>query len=352
MGKERNARYIALMIAVMLSAAIIGMSATGADGRAAAAAYEPKILIPGGKSVGIAMATEGVVVIGMSDVGESKSPARAAGLKGGDVITAVNGVPVSTAQELTDLLTDGERAQIDYTRGGDAHSAEVLPVRDGRDGRARIGAWVRTDTAGVGTLTYIDPATNDFGALGHAVADVDTGVTLPLSEGAIYNSRVVQIERGQRGAPGEIVGDFIGGAEQIGDVTDNTDFGLFGSDYCGGTDDLPYANGLPAAERSQIHTGSAQILTTIDDRVRAFDCVIEHLSFGREATMRSIVLHITDPELIERTGGIVQGMSGSPIVQDGLLVGAVTHVFVNDPTRGYGICIGDMLTAAEREQAV
>ena len=344
MGKERNARYAVLMIAVMLSAAIIGMSATGADGRAAAAAYEPKVLIPGGKSVGIAMATEGVVVIGMSDVGESKSPARIAGLKGGDVITAVNGVPVRTAQALTDLLMDGKRARIDYIRGGDARSADVQPVRDARDGRSRIGAWVRTDTAGVGTLTYIDPQTGDFGALGHAVADVDTGITLPLSEGAIYQSRVVQIERGQRGAPGEIVGDFIGGAVQIGDVTDNTDFGLFGSDYRGGTDDLPYANGLPVAQQSQIHTGSAQILTTIDDgTVRAFDCEIEHLSFGREPTMRSIVLHITDPELIGRTGGIVQGMSGSPILQDGRLIGAVTHVFVNDPAMGYGLFIEWML---------
>ena len=352
MGKEKNARYAFLMIAVMLSAAIIGMSASGADGRAVAAAYEPKVLIPGGKSVGIAMATEGVVVIGMSDVGESKSPARIAGLKGGDVITAVNGVPVRTAQALSELLTDGKRAHIDYMRGGDAHSTDVLPVRDGRDGRSRIGAWVRTDTAGVGTLTYIDPETGEFGALGHAVADVDTGVTLPLSEGAIYQSRVVQIERGQRGAPGEIVGDFIGSAEQIGDVTDNTDFGLFGSGYRGGTDDLPYADGLPVADRSQIHTGSAQILTTIDDgTVRAFDCEIEHLRFDQTPTMRSIVLHITDPELIGRTGGIVQGMSGSPIVQDGHLAGAVTHVFVNDPTRGYGICIGDMLAAQQAQAA-
>ncbi len=328
MGKAKSAWYVALMIAVMLAAAFSGIGAGGEDGRAAAAVHDPKILIPGGKSVGIAMATKGVVVIGMSDIGSGESPARSAGLKGGDVITSVNGVPVRTAEELTGQLSNGRSARITYTRGDRQRTIDVQPVRDGRDGRARIGAWVRTDTAGVGTLTYIDPATGDFGALGHAVADVDTGITLPLSEGAIYESRVVQIERGERGAPGEIVGDFIANANQIGDVTANTDFGLFGADYSGGTDDLPYANGLPVAEKGEIHAGSAQILTTIDDAVRAFDCEIEHLNFGREPEMRSIVVRITDPELIERTGGIVQGMSGSPIVQDGKLAGAVTHVSV------------------------
>ena len=302
-------------------------------------------LIPGGKSVGIAIETEGLVVVGASDLGNSAGPARRAGLKPGDIITQVNGQDVRTAQELGQLLKPGEAAQLTVERGDENLNVQIIPERDPRDGSTRIGAWVRSSTAGVGTLTFVNPETGEFAALGHAISDIDTGVTLPVAEGGIYESRIVHINRGERGLPGEIVGDFMGEAQEIGQITDNNNFGIYGASYTGDVEELPYAEGLPIGTRSQMHTGAAQVLTTLDDEVRAFDCEIEHIENSDEAGMRSIVVHITDPELIERTGGIVQGMSGSPIIQDGKLVGAVTHVFVNDPTRGYGIFIENMLEA-------
>ena len=303
-------------------------------------------LIPGGKSVGIAIETEGLIVVGASDLGNSAGPAQRAGLKPGDIITQVNGQDVRTAEELEQLLRPGEEAQLTVRREDETMNVRIVPERDPRDGSTRIGAWVRSSTAGVGTLTFVNPETGEFAALGHAISDIDTGVTLPVAEGGIYESRIVHINRGERGLPGEIVGDFLGEPREIGQITDNNNFGVYGASYAGDVEELPYADGLPVATRSQLHTGAAQVLTTLDDEVQAFDCEIEHIESPDDAGMRSIVLHITDGELIERTGGIVQGMSGSPIIQDGKLVGAVTHVLVDDPTRGYGIFIGNMLDAA------
>lgn len=303
-------------------------------------------LIPGGKSVGIAIETDGLVVVGASDLGRTASPARLAGLRAGDVITHVNGEAVRTSEELAECLKAGETAEMTILRDGEEKNVSLTPTADSRDGQARIGAWVRSGTAGVGTLTFVDPESGEFGALGHAISDVDTGITLPVAEGGLYESRIVQINRGEKGAPGEIVGDFFDEEQEIGEVTRNGENGVYGTNYSGDTDELLYADGLPVGNRSEMHTGSAQILTTLDDEVQSFDCEIEHVDFGSTDGLRSIVVHITDPDLIERTGGIVQGMSGSPIIQDGKLVGAVTHVFVNDPTRGYGIFIENMLEAA------
>ena len=301
-------------------------------------------LIPGGQSVGIAIETEGLVVVGTSDLGRSASPARLAGLSSGDVITEVNGNAVRTPAELEAQLRAGEAATVTVMRDGAARTFTLTPAADPRDGSSRIGAWVRSSTAGVGTLTFVDPETGAFGALGHAISDVDTGITLPVADGGLYESRVVEVRKGERGAPGEIVGDFFSDEKQIGDVRVNCAYGVYGTDYEGDASSL-YPDGLPVGTRSQTHTGAAQILTTVDDRVRTYDCEIEHLEPEGGEAMRSIVVHVTDPALIERAGGIVQGMSGSPILQDGRIVGAVTHVFVNDPTRGYGIGIEAMLDA-------
>ncbi len=306
---------------------------------------QERTLIPGGKSVGIAIETEGLVVVGTSDLGRDTSPARLAGLNSGDIITEINGQKVRTAEDLSVLLQAGETAAVTVVRDDETQTISLTPATDPRDGSARIGAWVRSSTAGVGTLTFIDPQTGAYGALGHAISDMDTGITLPVEDGGLYESDVVQIKRGEQGSPGEIVGDFLSRQSQIGEVTLNCDYGIYGQNYSGGTEGLLYPEGLPVGTRSQMHTGEAQIITTVDDQVRAYDCEIEHLEPADGAKMRSIVIHVTDPELIERTGGIVQGMSGSPIIQDGYIVGAVTHVFVNDPTRGYGIGIETMLEA-------
>ena len=238
---------------------------------------EERTLIPGGKSVGIAIGTDGLVVVGTSDLGQAASPAERAGLRSGDVITAVNGVDVASSEELSAQLEPGEAAELQVARNGRTLTLSLTPEADPRDGELRIGAWVRTSTAGVGTLTYVDPEDMRFGALGHEISDVDTGITLPVAEGALYESEIVQINPGQRGAPGEIVGDFLSRAEQIGAVTTNCDRGIYGDSYSGDLSELPYPEGLPVATRSQIHTGAAQILTTLDDEVRSFDCEIERV---------------------------------------------------------------------------
>ena len=207
--------------------------------------------------------------------------------------------------------------------------------------------WVRDSTAGVGTLTYYDPESGGYGALGHAITDVDTGVMFPVGEGAVYKNKVVSISRGQKGTPGELTGEFFENAVELGSIEKNTPFGVFGSADAEMIGDAHYPEGLPVAGRGEVRTGSAQILSTVDGfGVKAYDCEIEKVYSQSSPEARSMVIRITDPELLGKTGGIVQGMSGSPIVQDGKLVGAVTHVLVNDPTRGYGIFIENMLEAA------
>ena len=308
---------------------------------------QPRILIPGGQSLGVAMRTEGVVVVGASDLGTTPSPARKAGIRPGDVIKRVDAAEIGSASELSQQLRAGKTSILEVDRQGDTLLFEVEPGIDPRDGASRLGVWVRDSTAGVGTLTYFDPADGSFGALGHAITDVDTGVQMPVGDGAVYQNEVVQITKGRKGAPGELTGAFFEEEIVVGDIDRNTEFGIFGSaesDIAGGA---LYPDGLPAARSDEVQTGPAQLLTTLQGQgSRAYDCEIERINtLDRDAT-RSMVVRITDPQLLAETGGIVQGMSGSPIIQDGKLVGAVTHVLVNDPTRGYGIFIENMLEAA------
>ncbi|NLF28437.1 MAG: SpoIVB peptidase [Clostridiales bacterium] len=305
-----------------------------------------KTLIPGGQSVGVAMLTEGVVVVGSSDIGNTPSPARIAGIKAGDRIVRVNDTDVTSAAQLQSLIGEGGEALIEVVRGEEVLVFDVEPVRDSRDGAYRLGAWVRDSTAGIGTLTFFDPVTEKFGALGHAITDVDTGIVLPVGYGGIYESSVVDVNKGKSGQPGELLGQFFDVETQLGEVKKNTDFGIFGTINDPLVNPL-YPNGLLVGTRADVHVGAAQLLTTlVDGKIRAYDCEIVKLTEQSVPTTRSMVVKITDDGLLDATGGIVQGMSGSPIVQDGRLVGAVTHVFINDPAQGYGIYIEWMLDAA------
>ena len=305
-------------------------------------------LIPGGQSVGVAIDTAGVVVVGASDIGQVPSPARVAGIKAGDIIKTVDGRAVDSASALSGMLGSGGAVTVGIVRGGQPMDCEVTPVMDARDGCWRLGAWVRDSTAGIGTLTFMDPDTRSYGALGHAITDVDTSVTLPVGLGELYENRVVDVTPGESGAPGELTGDFVFDAKPIGTVLLNTARGIFGR--LDRTTTCPlYPNGLPAGHRDDLHTGEASLLTTVGgDSVRQYRCEIVRLNERADAGTRAMIIRITDPELIGRTGGIVQGMSGSPIIQDGRLVGAVTHVMVNDPTMGYGITLDAMLEEADR----
>ena len=308
-----------------------------------------RTLVPGGQSVGVAMTTGGVVVVGNSDLGRTPSPARLAGLKSGDVIQCVNGARISGAKQLSERLTDGGTARLRVLRGDDVLECDVTPAKDERDGQYRLGAWVRDSTAGVGTITYYDPEDGEFGALGHAITDIDTGVLMPVGDGEIYANRVVDVTPSREGAPGELTGDFMEQKTGLGRVTRNCEFGIFGA-LSGEPGGALYPKGLPVADSAQVHTGAATLLTTVDGGgAREYACEIVRLSDRAQPSARAMVVRVTDPELLKRTGGIVQGMSGSPLIQDGRLIGAVTHVMVNDPTMGYGIFIESMLNAAGEE---
>lgn len=306
---------------------------------------EEKRLIPGGQAVGVAMRTEGVLIVGVADVQGSDSPARLCGLRPGDMIYRMNGQDVRSAEELTAIVSQsgGRGLQVDYLREGKQQSTVLTPLQDASTGAVRIGAWVRDSTAGVGTLSFYDPETGSYGALGHAITDGDTGQILSVGEGQILRADVVGVQKGLRGSPGELKGSFLRDAVTLGDIRRNNILGIYGQ-----MDTTPssalYPEGLPIGLRSGVHTGPATILSTVDaSGVQAFDVEITRVNPQSEPAPKSMVIRVTDPDLLEKTGGIVQGMSGSPIIQDGRMVGAVTHVFVSDPTQGYGLYIDWML---------
>ena len=310
-----------------------------------------RILVPGGQSVGVAMNTRGVVVVGNSDLGRTPSPARLAGIKSGDVIESVDGEAITSAKQLSACLSKGATAKLMLLRGGKSMECDITPARDSRDGTYRLGAWVRDSTAGVGTLTYFDPQSGGFGALGHAITDIDTGVVMPVGAGEIYANRVVDVTRSREGTPGELSGDFFSAPSRLGAVTLNTQYGIFGTGD-GPVESALYPEGLPIAGLDRVHEGAATLIATVDDGgPREYGCEIVRVSNAGEPAERSMVIRITDRELLERTGGIVQGMSGSPLIQDGCIIGAVTHVMVNDPTMGYGIGIETMLAASGGAQS-
>jgi len=305
------------------------------------------LVIPGGQAIGVAVEMAGVLVVGASDVGHAMSPARKAGIRAGDRIVSVNGNAITSAEHLSDLIKKGGEAQLTVKRGEESLNVPVTPVKDGADGAYRLGIWVRDSTAGVGTLSFYDPKSGMYGALGHAITDVDTGTPLSVGEGEIYESRVVDILKSSGGRPGELIGDFMNDPKSLGTLTKNTPRGVFGKLNRPLSNAL-YPEGVPVAERSELVTGPATLLTTLDDAgVKAYACEITKLFAQNEPGQRSMVIRITDPELLERTGGIVQGMSGSPIIQNGKLAGVVTHVYIDDTILGYAVYAEWMLKECE-----
>ncbi len=313
---------------------------------------EERMLIPGGQAVGIALATRGVMVVGVSDVA-GQSPAQAAGLRPGDVIETVNGENIETSQALIALIqkTGTAPLHITFRRDNELKNATLSPLADGNTGSYRIGAWVRDSTAGVGTLSYYDPASQSYGALGHAILDADTGKLLSVRMGALMEADIISVKRGQRGAPGELRGSFLRNQRMLGDIQMNTTLGIYGQAEKQLSNPL-YPDGLPVGYQESVEEGPAQILSTVDGNgIRAYDVEIVRTVRQLSPAPKSMIIKVTDEELLEKTGGIVQGMSGSPIIQNGRIVGAVTHVFVDNPTQGYGVYIEWMLeTESAKEE--
>lgn len=308
-----------------------------------------RLVVPGGQSIGVALKTQGVLVVGTSDLGGSvASPAREAGVRSGDLIERVNGVEVEDAKHLSSLINEAQdAAMLTVMRQNRQVELTIRPAYDDHDGVFRLGAWVRDSTAGVGTLSFYDPTTQKFGALGHPITDVDTGELLRVREGEILRSTVVKVRQGQKGDPGELMGQFLSDPTTLGRIYKNGEFGIYGDCVTPPINPL-YPDGLPVSTRNEVKLGKATLLTTLDGGgVREFACEITRLNHQDSPSPRSMVIEVTDPELLSRTGGIVQGMSGSPILQDGRVVGCVTHVYVNDPTQGFGIYIDWMLEQCE-----
>ncbi|MGN0793048.1 MAG: SpoIVB peptidase [Aristaeellaceae bacterium] len=307
-----------------------------------------KRLIPGGQALGVAMRTDGVLIVGVSEVADGISPAKSGGLRAGDVLCTVNGSAITTAEELTALVAaaGAKPLTMTYLRDGQKQTTTVTPYQDEVTGAVRLGAWVRDSTAGVGTLTFYDPETGGYAALGHAITDGDTGSVLTVSRGQVLRASIVAVQKGQKGTPGELKGSFLREAEVLGDIRLNTTLGIYGKLDQPARSAL-YPDGLPVGHRSAVHTGTATILSCVEGtEVREYTVEITRVNQQSAPAPKSMVIRVTDARLLEKTGGIVQGMSGSPIIQDGKIIGAVTHVLVNDPTTGYGIFIENMLDTA------
>lgn len=310
-----------------------------------------------GTPFGIKMVTDGVMVVGTGAVTDCNSravsPAQTAGIQEGDIILSINGEKISSKKQLTKLVESsaGQPLSLVVRRGEQLTSLHLSPVRSSLDNSYHLGLWVRDSSAGIGTMTFYDPNNGCFAGLGHAICDVDTGQLMPLSQGEIVEASIIGVHAGKSGSPGQLQGAFVAN-RSIGSLYTNSYNGVYGRLLSQPVD----AQTIPMAQCQEVRQGPVKILTTVSgQKPQLFDACIEKLSLSQDEPTKNMVLRITDPDLLELSGGIVQGMSGSPIIQDGMLVGAVTHVFVNDPTRGYGIFAENMdntlLTVAAASQS-
>lgn len=325
----------ALLLALVLCA---GTPAKAAEVRDAFENETARMLVPVGHTVGIKLFSRGVVVVKLTGGG---TPAKSCGLRTGDVIEACGGAAVTSTEQFQSLLqrSGGSETDLQVRRNGGSMTLSVAPTQNDQ-GVYCIGAWIRDSMAGIGTMTFYDPATGVFGALGHGITDTDTALLMPFSNGSILPSTVKAVKRGESGAAGELRGDFDL-ATDLGQLYANTSAGIFGTLE---TEGLRTDGAMPAG---QPQVGPAVIRSNVQgDQVAEYEIEIIKVNPGA-GDGRDMVISVTDPSLIAVTGGIVQGMSGSPILQDRKIVGAVTHVLLNEPTKGYGISIENMLKAAE-----
>lgn len=359
--KNRYIRLLCAALSVML-VLISGVLATSA------AESAPGQVYLGGMPFGVKFNTDGVMVVGFCDVEDAAgqghhavNPAKEAGIKLKDVITHVNGTPLSGAEDLTRAVENcgGKPLALTVRRTVSGSSAmgtakntkskqqatgsevlviNVTPVKSQNENKYKTGLWIRDSGAGIGTVTFIVPATNAFAGLGHGICDGDTGELIPMQRGVVTDVTISGIDRGEAGDPGAIKGYFAPG--KTGTLVGNTDCGVYGI-YA--TRPASAEKKVSIAPRREVHDGAATILCTLDDgNLGAYTATISQIDTAAQGS-KCFTITVTDPKLIEKTGGIVQGMSGSPIVQDGRLVGAVTHVLINDPSTGYGIFIDNML---------
>ncbi|MGM7681503.1 SpoIVB peptidase [Cytobacillus sp. Hm23] len=310
-------------------------------------------VIPGGQSIGVKLNSIGVLVVGFHQVDTeegSVSPGESSGVKIGDLITKINGKEIEKMSDVAPFVKqagkDEKALELTISRDNDEVTTTLQPIKDINDHTYRIGLYIRDSAAGIGTMTFYHPDSKKYGALGHVISDIDTKKPIRVQDGHIVRSTVTSIQKGSTGTPGEKLARFSKDKEEIGTISKNSPFGIFGEltkKIKNGIND----QALPIALSHEVKEGPAKILTVVDnDKVEEFDVEIISSVPQKFPAIKGMVIKITDPKLLRKTGGIVQGMSGSPIIQNGKVIGAVTHVFVNDPTSGYGVHIEWMLNEA------
>ena len=340
MKKSIKAWLVLLSLVLLCSVAITPASARGSDGKARD--WSGIELIPGGIPFGVKFTTEGVLIVGFCDIeqnGSKCNPAKDAGLRLRDVLTHINGSAIRSAKDLSDqiLSSAGGALSVRYTREGQEGTTTLIPVADGEG--YKTGLYVRDSGAGIGTVTYFVPRTLAFGGLGHGICDGDTGELMPLHRGSVTGVTISGVHRGVAGTPGELRGYFATG--KCGTLLGNTDCGVYGV-YTALPEQLPRTT-VKIATRDQVHEGVARVLCTLSSNQRA-EYEVSSSAIDRDAKgSKCFTVRVTDPALLDETGGIVQGMSGSPILQDGKLIGAITHVLIGNPAIGYGIFVENML---------
>jgi len=302
-------------------------------------------LIPGGMPFGVKFFTEGVIVVGLFDIETERgtaNPAKSAGVKISDIVTQINGIFVNSVEEAAQIIksSKGDMLFLNVLRNGKNMELKLKPVYSVYEDKYKSGIWFRDSTAGIGTVTFISPINFAFGGLGHGICDIDTGNLMPLKKGIIVNANIDSAVKGKPDLPGELKGKF---KENMGTLLANTSNGIFGI-----LNNVPVtpedATPLPIGLRSDLKEGKATIYATVDDTgVREFEIEIIKI-YKNSSDSKNFLVKITDPRLLEITGGIVQGMSGSPIIQNGKIIGAVNNVLVDDPTKGYGIFIENMFS--------
>ncbi len=303
---------------------------------------------PGGTAFGIKLFTKGVLVIDINDIQTERGlicPAKIAGIQKVDIILSINNIEVTSNEQISNLIrnSNGEGLNFEYVRNNITTNTYLVPVLSKTDNTFKSGIWVRDSSAGIGTVTYYNKATGVFGGLGHGICDSDTGDIMPLSTGEVCDVKINGYKKGVAGLAGELQGTFTSN-NSTGNITINNECGVFGV-----LDQNPNdLDSVPIRLKQDIQLGDAYILSTLSNgEPKEYSVNIDKIDLNSTSQTKNITITITDPELLSLTGGIVQGMSGSPILQNGELVGAVTHVFVNNPAKGYGIFIENMLDVAE-----
>lgn len=300
-------------------------------------------VIPMGNAIGMKLYTDGVLVVGMSEI-EGRKPYENSGIKEGDRIVQIDKNEISNTEQLMEAVNkcNGNEVSVKYIRDEKTITTSITPVKNGNN-QYKIGLWVRDAAAGVGTLTFYEPSSEMFGTLGHGILDIDTSGLIKIANGELVTTNILSITKGKKGEPGEIRGSIESGYT-IGSITKNTNFGVFGKLNKTSYINTQKSDEIEVALRDEIKTEDAQIICELENgKKQYYNIKIQKVFTNNNKDNKSMLIKITDEKLLQKTGGIIQGMSGAPIIQNGKFIGAVTHVLVNDPTMGYGVFADIML---------